>query len=242
MKYIKNFYSSILLSLSLGILQSTALATPTDNKPLNTKVYKLAQTAYYCAKQSGIPLKKNLIMVVDFSLPSTEKRLWLIDTKNNTYILHTHVAHGMNSGNIYATEFSDNKGTHESSLGSFVTNNKYNGHHGPSLRIIGLDKGINDLAAQRNVIIHSAEYVTPEFQKKYTRIGRSDGCFAVNPKVINHLIEKTQKNTLIFAYHPDHQLLKESKYLNCSLTEDNKKAIQSTSPQPSDDSSLLKLF
>ena len=151
MKYIKNFYSSILLSLSLGILQSTALATPTDNKPLNTKVYKLAQTAYYCAKQSGIPLKKNLIMVVDFSLPSTEKRLWLIDTKNNTYILHTHVAHGMNSGNIYATEFSDNKGTHESSLGSFVTNNKYNGHHGPSLRIIGLDKGINDLAAQRIV-------------------------------------------------------------------------------------------
>ena len=118
---------------------------------------------------------EDIVSIIDFSKPSTELRLFIIDLKNQKLLYHTLVAHGKNTGANMATKFSNNKGSNQSSLGLYRTGESYQGKHGYSLRLDGLETGFNDNARSRAVVIHSAWYVSENFIKKHGRLGRSWG-------------------------------------------------------------------
>lgn len=135
--------------------------------------------------------KNNIITLVDFTKPSTEKRMFVIDLDNKKILLSTYVSHGKNTGDLYAKSFSNKNGSHKSSPGFFLTGNIYNGINGASLQLYGLEKGLNDNVRMRDIVIHGASYANPSFIAKNGRLGRSKGCLAVptgdNDKLI-HLI------------------------------------------------------
>ena len=166
---------------------------------LDPDVYKLASEAYHCAKAQG-EVKKPILTIVDFSKPSFMKRLWVIDMQDNELLFHLHVARGKGSGLFYATHFSNAPGSDASSLGTFLTLDAYKGKHGESLRVQGLEKGINNDALERDIVFHPAWYVTPQFIAKYGRAGRSWGCFAVNAKYSTDLIDTIKDGSVVFAY------------------------------------------
>jgi hypothetical protein len=138
---------------------------------------------------------KNILTVIDFDLPSTAKRMWIIDIKNQKLLLHSYVAHGRGSGDDKAIRFSNQAESHQSSLGFYIANETYFGKHGLSLKLDGLDKGMNDLARARAIVVHGADYVSADFINKHGRLGRSHGCPAVpqelNQQVINLIKGKT---------------------------------------------------
>nr|WP_294896023.1 murein L,D-transpeptidase catalytic domain family protein [uncultured Pedobacter sp.] len=138
---------------------------------------------------------KSIVTIVDFSKPSTEKRMWIVDLKNKTLLLNTYVAHGQGSGDDLATNFSNVAESHQSSLGFYIASETYLGKHGLSLKLDGQDKGINDLARERAIVVHGASYVSEDFIKSTGRLGRSFGCPAVpealNAKIIDLIKGKT---------------------------------------------------
>src|SRR5690606_16040422 len=152
------------------------------------------------SKYKGI-INKNIITVIDFTLPSTEKRLWTIDLKTGKVILNSLVAHGKNSGENIAEKFSNKPESHQSSLGFYLTENAYTGKHGYSMRLIGLEKNINDKAYDRAIVVHSADYVSEEFIEKHGRLGRSFGCPALPVDVNDTFINTVKDGSLLFIYH-----------------------------------------
>lgn len=179
---------------------------------LNPKVLKLALTAYTNAREKGID-DKQILTIVDYSKPDTAKRLWVFNVKEDTLLFNTLVAHGKNSGDVNATKFSNKPKSKESSLGLFLTQETYTGHHGYSLRLKGLSKGFNDTADERAVVMHSAWYVSEKFVQENHRLGRSWGCFALSKAVATPLIKKVKDGTLIFAYADNSHWLDNSTYL-----------------------------
>lgn len=162
-----------------------------------------ALAAYRAADRAGHLANKAVLTVVDFSLPSDQKRLWVIDMKTGAPLMHIHSAQGKNSGLTYATHFSNVVGSDESSLGSFVTGPVYYGKHGKSMRLMGISKGLNDHAYQRAIVVHSAPYMSEQYIQAHHRAGRSWGCFAVSHANLNQLIDYTKGGSLLFAYAPD---------------------------------------
>lgn len=179
---------------------------------LNTDVLRLSLQAYVNARKRGLDQKK-LLTVIDYSLPSTSKRLWVIDLTNGKTLFNTWVSHGKNSGGIQASSFSNKPGSLKSSIGVFVTDTPYIGGSGYSLRLRGLETGINDNAYKRNVVIHGARYVNEETIRKYGSIGRSWGCPAVSKTMARSLIDTIKGNTVVIAYYPDRNWLSHSKFL-----------------------------
>ncbi len=159
-------------------------------------------------------LQNNLLTVIDFSLPSTEERLWVIDMSCQRILLKSLVAHGRNSGVIYATDFSNEKESFKSSLGFYLTGEVYNGKHGVSLRLDGLEFGINHKARERAVVIHGADYVNQKLAKKQGYIGRSLGCPAVPIDVHLQLIQLIKNKSCLFIYHPSRKQLQAAKLLS----------------------------
>ncbi len=181
---------------------------------IDQKVLRLSLTAYMKARQKGLD-NKQLLTVIDYSKPSTEKRLWVFDLKRGRTLFNTWVSHGKNSGGLNANSFSNSPGSLKSSIGVFVTDNDpYLGGNGYSLRMHGLESGINDNAYRRDIVIHGAWYVNADTIRRYGAIGRSWGCPAVNPRTAKSLIDTVKQNTLIFAYYPDKKWLSHSKYIN----------------------------
>jgi len=180
---------------------------------LDSKVLKLALTAYQSARRQGLD-DKELLTVIDYSMPSTQKRLWLLNIADGEVDQHTLVAHGKNSGANYATSFSNKVGSLKSSVGLYLTANSYVGHRGYALKLKGLEPGINDRAFRRAVVIHGAPYVSQSFADKYGRLGRSWGCPAVSKQVIKPLVDEIKQGTLVFAYYPDSNWLAHSRFLN----------------------------
>lgn len=180
---------------------------------VNPKVYQLAMKAYQRVKQQG-KVKKPIITIIDYSLPSTQPRLWVIDTTKNRVMFHTHVAHGCRSGGNHAEKFSDLPGSHQTSLGVFVTGSTYQGKHGTSLLLHGLEKGFNANALQRRIVIHSANYVSDGTIKSQGRLGRSHGCPALNQKIAQPIIRSIKDGSVVFAYYPDPKWLKRSSFLS----------------------------
>ncbi len=155
-----------------------------------------------------------VLTVIDFSLSSTEERMWVIDMKTQKVILKTLVAHGRNSGIEFATNFSNENESYKSSLGFYITGEVYQGKHGTSLRLDGMEYGINDRARDRAVVIHGADYVSKKLARAQGYIGRSQGCPAVPYEVHKQLIETIKNKSCIFIYHPSRNYIAKSKLVS----------------------------
>ena len=180
---------------------------------LDTSVLDLALGAASCAVKSGAVEPPRTLTVIDYSRPSTEKRLWVFDLATHELLYEELVAHGQGSGANHASEFSNTPDTHQTSLGLFVTGSTYVGKNGYSLRMDGLDQGINDRARERAIVMHGAPYVSDAFVRANGRLGRSWGCPAISDAVARPMIDRVKGGGLVFAYYPDAGWLKTSKYL-----------------------------
>ncbi len=147
-------------------------------------------------------IKNEFLTIVDYSLPSTVKRLWIIDTKQNKIIMNSLVAHGKNSGENFATSFSNSKESNKSSLGFFTTGETYMGKHGLSLKLDGQENGVNDMARNRSIVMHAADYVSEAFAKAHHRLGLSHGCPALPPALNSKIIATIKGKSCLFIYHP----------------------------------------
>lgn len=194
---------------SLSSIISNQLPSIPGVKP---EVLRLAIRAYNNARAKGIG-EKDILTVVDYSMPSTEKRLWVIDMRTQTVLFNTHVSHGMGSGNNYATKFSNKHGSRQSSLGLYLTADTYYGNHGHSLNLIGLEEKYNSNAKARRIVFHQAHYVDETVIKKIGRLGRSFGCLALSTKIATKVMNTIKDGSLVFCYYPDSNWLKESKFL-----------------------------
>lgn len=167
--------------------------------------YKAFEQAYKGYKEiKGI--KKSIITLVDFSKPSTEERFYVLDLESRKMLFCSHVAHGRNSGDNFATSFSNKVGSNKSSLGFYLTENTYDGSNGYSLVLNGLEKGINDRAKQRAVVIHGASYCNPDFLEREGRLGRSFGCPALPESLNDSIIDTIKDGSLLYIYagNPDY--------------------------------------
>jgi len=160
-----------------------------------------ALEGFYELRESGI-IKKNILTLIDFSLSSNSKRLWVIDLDNNIILYHTLVAHGRNTGEEFATSFSNDQSSFKSSLGFYATAETYIGKHGFSLRLDGLEKGINSSARARAVVMHGADYVNENFARRNNRLGRSLGCPAIPEELTTDIINIIKDKSCLYIYHP----------------------------------------
>lgn len=182
------------------------------SKGLRPEVLSAALKAFEKAWSRGETTRRTLT-VIDYSLPSDQRRMWIIDLGTGKLLFHELVAHGRGSGNRTATDFSNKEGSHKSNIGLLRTAETYSGKHGYSLILDGLEKGWNDQARSRSIVVHAADYVTPEFAKREGRVGRSHGCPAVDPSKSKAIIDTIKGGTLVFGYYPDKGWLAGSKYL-----------------------------
>jgi len=180
---------------------------------IDSDVLGLALNAATCAVQSGAVSSPKTLTVIDYSRPSSQERLWVIDLTTRELLYEELVAHGQGSGGFTATMFSNEPDTHRTSLGLFVTDDTYVGRNGYSLRLDGLDKGINDRARERAIVMHGAPYVSEQFVRANGRLGRSWGCPAIRNDIAREMIDRVKGGGLVFAYYPDAKWLTSSKYL-----------------------------
>ena len=168
-------------------------------------VLEAALAAYEDATSRGMVARTELLTVIDYSRPSTEPRLWVLDLEAGRVLYRELVAHGQNSGHNLTERFSNAEGSHMTSLGLFVTADPYVGRNGYSLRLHGLDRGVNDNAFDRAIVVHGAPYVSRDTARKLGRLGRSHGCPAVRAEVARALIDTISGGSVIFAYGPPAQ-------------------------------------
>lgn len=169
-----------------------------------------AIVGFYQLKEKGL-VARDVLTIIDFSLSSNTKRLWIIDMATHTVLTNTYVAHGKNTGEEFARSFSNQNSSLKSSLGFYATAEVYNGKHGMSLKLDGLEKGINDNARARGIVMHAADYVSAGFIKGNKRLGRSQGCPAVPVELTAQIIEMIKNKSCLFIYHPSRTFLGESK-------------------------------
>jgi hypothetical protein len=153
---------------------------------------------------------ETLVSIIDFSKPSTEKRLFVVDLKKQELIYNTYVAHGKNSGSNEAVQFSNKCGSLQTSLGIYTTAETYSGKHGYSLRLDGLETGFNDNARKRAIVIHGAEYVSTDFIADHGRLGRSFGCPALPQELSSDIIDLIKEGTCLYIYANNEIYLKNS--------------------------------
>lgn len=146
-------------------------------------------------------IQSNILTIIDFDLPSTQKRLWVIDMDENKVLFHSLVAHGKNSGELNAESFSNENESYKSSLGFFVTSETYQGSHGLSLKLDGLEKNKNDNARSRAIVIHGADYVSHDFIRGHNRLGRSFGCPALPLELTKSIISTIKNKSCLFINH-----------------------------------------
>lgn len=165
------------------------------------KCFSKAVKGFYKLKEKGI-IKKDILTLIDFSLSANSKRLWVIDLATKTILFQSLVAHGRNTGEEYANSFSNSPQSFKSSIGFYLTGEVYIGKHGVSLRLDGLEKGVNDNARSRGVVMHAADYVSTTFIKNNKRLGRSQGCPAVPINLSRAMIGTIKDKSCLFIYHP----------------------------------------
>lgn len=172
-----------------------------EDRGLSRMVFRTAMKGMEKLQKSG-RLRENVISIIDFSQPSTSKRLYVIDLDNYELLCNTWVAHGMRSGKTMAQVFSNKPSSNKSSLGFYITGDAYEGSNGYSLKLEGMEKGINDYAFRRAIVLHGADYVSEQFIASQGYIGRSKGCPAVPIEVCQPLIDEIKGGTCLFIYHP----------------------------------------
>ena len=217
-RYLKSLVAVALLLVSLSANVPVAhphrnSSTPWEVEDLSPRVLQIALQAVETAVKQDLSNGK-IVGIIDFSLPSSKRRFWVLDLENKRVLFHELVAHGKGSGDRLATSFSNQPGSLQSSLGLYLTESTYEGEHGYSLRLQGLEPGINDQARSRAIVLHGAWYVSQSMIDQHQRIGRSLGCPAVENSIVKPLIDTLKEGHLIFAYYPDNHWLSTSKFLN----------------------------
>ena len=201
-------------------LRAARLGTAIDvakvaDSGVSPEVLKLALSATSCAAASGAINAPPTLTVIDYSRPSAEPRLWVFDLVTGDLLFKELVAHGRNTGDNFATRFSNAVDSRQTSLGLFVTDAPYVGTNGYSLRLDGLDVGFNDRARDRAIVMHGAPYVDSHLAATQGRIGRSWGCPALRPAIATRVIDRIRGGSVIFSYYPDQEWLRESRFLKC---------------------------
>jgi hypothetical protein len=185
---------------------------PDDKKP-SYAVFRDGLVGYYSIEKENRLENNRYLTLIDMSLASTARRLWVIDLDSMKIVEHSLVAHGRNTGVNYAVKFSNTPSSHMSSPGFYITGDTYQGKYGLSLYLDGIEPGINDNARKRTIVMHSAPYATQKFVKEHGRLGRSWGCPAVPPSKSKAIIEAIKDKSCLFIYSPEASYLNKSKYL-----------------------------
>ncbi len=181
---------------------------------LNYDVFSKALTGYENLKKAGLLTQdSHLLTICDFSMSSNTKRLWIIDLEDKKVLFNSLVAHGKNTGEEFATNFSNKESSLQSSLGFYITDATYQGDNGYSLKLLGMDKGFNDAAYRRAIVMHGADYVSDAFAAMHKRIGRSWGCPAVPRELTQSIINTIKGKNCLFIYYPDQNYLSSSEWL-----------------------------
>ncbi len=190
---------------------------PAASRP-SLKVFKLGIKGYYDLFNEGRLSNQRYLTLIDYSLSSTVKRLWVVDRDSLKIVHHCLVAHGQNTGEEYALHFSNRPQSHMSSMGFFLTGNTYTGKNGLSLLLDGVEEGINDNARKRAIVMHGAEYATRGFIKQHGRLGRSFGCPAMPPEENKAVIQTIKGGTCVFIYFPATSYLTSSRFFTPSAS------------------------
>ena len=181
---------------------------------LSESVFIMAMRGYEKLHEKKLLRNKEVITIIDFSQPSGEKRLYVIDLEKGLLLFHTLVAHGRNSGRERAVSFSNVPSSLASSPGFYVTGTTYQGKHGYSLRLHGCEEGWNDRAMERAIVVHGADYVSETFIQQHGLLGRSHGCPAIPTTISESIIKKICAGSCFFIYAPVHTYLRNSHLLN----------------------------
>lgn len=163
---------------------------------VNWKAFRQAVAGYHKIENR----KRDILTLIDFSRPSTEKRLFIFDMHQRKMLFSSVVSHGKNSGENYATSFSNEYGSYKSSLGFYLTESTYQGKNGYSLILDGLEKGINDRARERAIVMHGAAYANPSVVSNGGRLGRSFGCPAVPQALTRPIIDTIKGGSVMYIY------------------------------------------
>lgn len=181
---------------------------------INSQAVTFAINGYNKLKEQGRLTNQRYLTIADFSKPSSEERLYIIDMEQQEMVLQTFVAHGRNSGTLFAKHFSNRNASNQSSLGFYITGKPYSGKHGKSLILQGIEPGINDQAKDRAIVLHGADYVSNNAIRQMGYLGRSLGCPAVPNHLVRNIIETIQGESCLFIYAPDQQYLRNSQLIN----------------------------
>lgn len=200
----------LVMNTALGIYDMMDL----DNENLSLKAFEYAWLGYHNLLKQGKLHKTDLLTICDFSQSSSKERMYVIDVRNKKILYKTFVAHGINSGEEYASSFSNQEESCKSSLGFYITRKTYQGVNGLSLRIEGLDKGFNDNAYKRSIVIHGAPYVSLRILHKYGVMGTTFGCPAIPSEVSDEIIPLVKNGSCFFIYYPSKKYLSQSPVLN----------------------------
>jgi hypothetical protein len=193
-------------SLSTSLSNAVPAVFNEKARGMSPKVLAAALDAVACAKSRGVSGRDDLLTIIDYSLPSTEPRLWVLDLEKGEVLFHELVAHGAGTGEKYATRFSNVKDSRQTSLGLFLTGGTYEGGNGYSMKLRGLDAGINDRAEERHIVMHGAWYVSPEHARSQGRIGRSWGCPALSQEIAPVVIDTIKGGSFVYSYHGEASL------------------------------------
>lgn len=184
-----------------------------DRYDLSYEAFRYGMIGYFNIRKEGKLNDSNLLSIIDFTKPSTQKRFYTIDLSKRSIVHYTYVSHGKNTGENDAQHFSNILHSNQSSLGFYITAETYVGSKGYSLKLDGIEEGYNDLMRERAVVMHEADYVSERWIKAYGRLGRSQGCPALPRNVSRKVINDIKNHTLIFAYFNDEKYLVDSRYL-----------------------------
>ncbi len=179
---------------------------------MSAEAWRHAVAAHRTAVEWGLTARP-VVTVIDYSLPSTSRRLWVVDLSTGAVLAREWVAHGVRSGGLYASSFSNREGSNQSSLGAFLTAGSYVGVRGLSLRLRGLEPGINDRAWQRGIVFHGTPNVSAE-RARTGRLGRTEGCPAVSPAAARELVRLLEGGTLVFVWYPEREFLRRSAFVD----------------------------
>lgn len=194
--------------------QAEVYTSLSEKLNINSKAFILAMKGYEKLKQLGKIANQRYLTIADMSMASKSQRLYIIDMEKQELLIQTFVAHGKNSGLLFAKQFSNSLGSFQSSLGFYITGKSYQGKHGKSLVLKGVESGINDKAEQRAIVLHGADYANQSFVNQQGYLGRSLGCPAVPNNKVEAIIRAIQGASCLFVYAPDKIYLKQSNLLN----------------------------
>lgn len=215
---LNNFAHADLAYTTFPIFSLTDIKKLLENpsNALRQDVILKVLSALKCAEQYHIQ-HNQVLTIIDYSLPSNEKRLWIFDLFNKQLLFHTYVSHGIKSGTLFTNNFSNKNNSKATSMGVYTTEQSYYGRDGISLRLDGLDRGFNDNAANRSIVMHGGWYVNEYFIKKYGRAGRSWGCPAVPLELTKSIINTIKEKSIFIAYYPNDDWFSKSRFLKCSI-------------------------